>query len=476
MHEHAVAVGDRRDDACGDVVLHREHARRLEVPTIGLGPEPRSRPGVDELGADAKVGASATDASLHHVARPGPWAWRPVVSLGRLVTRRAARDDRQIPKPREAAHDLLGEPVGQGQHVRVGGAALERPHGDLEPGWTDRRRDLRCAARRGRRRELLRKTECDVPGRLESTLAVLLEAVFDDPLERRGDVSPRLRELGRLPHQDRRHRLGVRVSLERLPAREQLVENRPEREDVRTVIDREPFHLLGRHVAHRPHDHPGLRVARARRGARLLALRDGLDPLRQPEVEDLEMAVSRNEEVLGLQVPVDDALLMGGGESLRDLQCVVHGLLLRNLAGVELSAQRLPFQKLHDGVGDPVLVSEVVDREDVLMGEGRDRLRLALEPGQRVGIRCDGLGQDLDRDVAIQLLVPRPIDLPHPARTEGRRGSRRGRGASPRKVSSDGRGNSIPRMRDRRHRRRTCRSSSMRRSAAAAASSGLRPF
>ena len=61
MHEHAVAVGDRRDDACGDVVLHREHARGLEIPTKGLGPEPRSRPGVDELGADAKVGASATE-------------------------------------------------------------------------------------------------------------------------------------------------------------------------------------------------------------------------------------------------------------------------------------------------------------------------------------------------------------------------------------------------------------------------------
>ena len=277
---------------------------------------------------------------------------------------------------------------------------------------------MRCSPRR--RRELLRKTECDVSGRLESTLAVLLQAMLDDPLESRGNVSPRLRELRRLPHQDRRHRLGVRVSLERFPAREQLVEDRPEREDVRAVIDRKPLHLLGRHVAHRPHDHPGLRVARARRRARLLARRDGLDPLRQAEVEDLEVAVSRNEEVLGLQIPVDDALLMGSGESLRDLQRIVHGLLLRNRARVELSAQRLAFQKLHDGVGDSVLVSEVVDREDVLVGKRRDRLRLALEPRERVGIGRDGLREDLDRDVPVQLPVPRPVHLPHPARAERR--------------------------------------------------------
>ena len=45
--------------------------------------------------------------------------------------------------------------------------------------------------------------------------------------------------------------------------------------------------------------------------------------------------------------------------------------------------------------------------------ECRDGLRLALESGQRVGIGRDGLRKDLDRDVAIKLPVPRPVDLPH---------------------------------------------------------------
>ena len=133
------------------------------------------------------------------------------------------------------------------------------------------------------------------------------------------------------------------------------------------------------------------------------------------------MAVLRDEEVLGLQIPMDDAPLVSGGESLRDLERVVHGLLLRNRARVELRAQRLAFEKLHDGVGDPVLVSEVEDREDVLVRQRRDRLRLPLETGERVGIRGDGLGKNLDRDVPIELRVPRPVHLTHPARAEGRK-------------------------------------------------------
>ena len=39
------------------------------------------------------------------------------------------------------------------------------------------------------------------------------------------------------------------------------------------------------------------------------------------------MAVLGDEEVLGLQVPVDDPLLVGRGEALGDLQRIVDGLL-----------------------------------------------------------------------------------------------------------------------------------------------------
>lgn len=73
--------------------------------------------------------------------------------------------------------------------------------------------------------------------------------------------------------------------------------------------------------------------------------------------------VSQDEEVFGLQVPMDDAFLVRCGEALCDLERVLHGLLLGDRTGVELPAQRLAFQKLHDGVGDaPLPPKSKIDR------------------------------------------------------------------------------------------------------------------
>jgi len=54
------------------------------------------------------------------------------------------------------------------------------------------------------------------------------------------------------------------------------------------------------------------------------------------------------------------------------------------------------------------------------MRERRDRLRLALEPGQRVGIGRNRRREDLDRNVAVELSIPRPVDLPHSTRAQRR--------------------------------------------------------
>ena len=118
---------------------------------------------------------------------------------------------------------------------------------------------------------------------------------------------------------------------------------------------------------------------------------------------------------------MDDALPVRCGETPGDLERVVDGLLLGDRTGVELPAQRLALEKLHDGVGDAVLVSEIVDRKDVRMRQRRDRFRLSLEPGQRVGIGRDGRRKDLDRDVAVQLRIPRAVDLPHTASAQRRK-------------------------------------------------------
>ena len=47
-------------------------------------------------------------------------------------------------------------------------------------------------------------------------------------------------------------------------------------------------------------------------------------------------------------------------------------------------------------------------------------LRFALEAREPIGVGRERVGQDLDRDVAIQLRVARAIDLAHPAGAERR--------------------------------------------------------
>ena len=72
----------------------------------------------------------------------------------------------------------------------------------------------------------------------------------------------------RLFPEDRRHRLRGRVAVECSLAREHLVENRAEREDVASGVGRLAFDLLRRHVAERPEHDARLRGAGRRRQAR----------------------------------------------------------------------------------------------------------------------------------------------------------------------------------------------------------------
>ena len=68
--------------------------------------------------------------------------------------------------------------------------------------------------------------------------------------------------------------------------------------------------------------------------------------------------------------------------------CVAYSSAFRrgsHAAGDRL-AQRLSFEQLHHGVGDAVVAAEVVNGEDIGMGQRRDCMCLALEARQAIGI------------------------------------------------------------------------------------------
>jgi hypothetical protein len=118
---------------------------------------------------------------------------------------------------------------------------------------------------------------------------------------------------------------------------------------------------------------------------------------------------------------VDDAGAVRLGKSLGDLDGEIEQAPggQRLARGQELP-QRLSLHELHRDVERPLGFADVVDRQDVRVVQGRRRAGLLLEAEASRAILGDGLRQHLDRDLAAELRVPRPVHLAHPSRAERR--------------------------------------------------------
>ncbi len=148
--------------------------------------------------------------------------------------------------------------------------------------------------------------ERDVARRLEPQRRGLLEASPHEPLEAGRDRGDAPREVGRVVRQDRDHRVGGRGTGEGGASREELEENGSEREDVGPAVHGFSSDLLRRHVVDGPDDEPrgGLLHPGGDRVSRLRRAWSG--PPREAEVEDLRAPLGGDDDVRGLQVPVDD--------------------------------------------------------------------------------------------------------------------------------------------------------------------------
>jgi hypothetical protein len=117
--------------------------------------------------------------------------------------------------------------------------------------------------------------------------------------------------------QGRGQGLGQRPAREGAAGRDHLVQDAAEGEQVAAVIGREAAGLFGGHVGRRPQHRPDLGEGRLGDVRRLVGVGVRTDP-RQAEVEDLHPAAGREEEVVRLQVPVDDAAAVRRRQPLGD--------------------------------------------------------------------------------------------------------------------------------------------------------------
>jgi hypothetical protein len=222
----------------------------------------------------------------------------------------------------------------------------------------------------------------------------------------------------RLSPENGRNRVSTRVAREYEAAGQHLVQHAPERPDVRAFVDGVTARLFRAHIGRRTDDPAGLECRAGDCRHRAAVRRAARKYLCHAEVEHLDVAVVIELDVGGLQIAVNDPLLMCGFDGLRNLQAEMQHVRQRQPAASPRLEQpfceRRPVHQLHGERMNAVGVFEPVDRRDARMIQRRQQPGLARESLDVLGIACEGWRQDLEGDVPPERGVVRPVHLSHP--------------------------------------------------------------
>ena len=247
-----------------------------------------------------------------------------------------------------------------------------------------------------------------VSGGGKAFVAIFLEAAANDGVERR------VGELRRLGIENGDEGVDGGVSAEGADAGDHFVEDRAEGEDVAAVIQQLTADLFRRHVADGAHDQPRIT---GEWGGRFGIGRRFWN-FRKAEVQNLDVTLGSNPKVLGLEVAMDDALLVGGGEPLCDLEGVGECFPRVETGASEFGAQVLPLQILHGDERAAVRFADIVDGADVGVAECGSGAGLAFEAIQGGGITEEFASEEFEGDGTAEASVPSAIDLSHAAGAE----------------------------------------------------------
>ena len=203
--------------------------------------------------------------------------------------------------------------------------------------------------------------------------------------------------------------LGELLSADQTPPDEGLPDDAGQGVDVRPLVEIFVSNLFRRHVRGRADHHAGLGHTRVETGRQ-----------RDSEIEELGLKPVRaghQEDVVGLDVPVDDVRLVCGRQGRARLPEEPGHLARRPWPELgQETGQATPSEQLHDQEGGSVLeLAAVEEGGDSRVLDPGDQLRF---PGQAEAHRrvTQELGfDDLESDISLERLVVPREDGPHPA-------------------------------------------------------------
>src|SRR5208282_2168730 len=133
----------------------------------------------------------------------------------------------------------------------------------------------------------------------------------------------------------------------------------------------------------------------------------------QPEIQNLRLTSTRDENVCGLDVPMDDTLRVSRIECVGDLDAhIKHRLDLHRLASNPVP-ERLPLQQFHCDEGSPICLVNLVDRANVRVIQRGRSLGFPLEAAESLCIVGEVIGKELQCDVATEFQVFRFVHHTH---------------------------------------------------------------
>ncbi|HUI77606.1 MAG TPA: hypothetical protein VLY24_06805 [Bryobacteraceae bacterium] len=135
----------------------------------------------------------------------------------------------------------------------------------------------------------------------------------------------------------------------------------------------------------------------------------------EAEIEDLGVAALADENVGGLNVAVNNALVVGGIERVGDFDGQGKKFVEFHRLAADAVLQGHAIEVLHGDEGPAFMFANVVNGADVGVVQGGSGLSFALKPGQRIAIAGDLFGQELQGHEAAQAGVFGFVDNAHSA-------------------------------------------------------------